>query len=393
MSLPTILALAMAAQAGDSVVVRVDDAVVTAADVKNRVAEFRARGVPVSQPVLIDNLVAEALLAAEARRPGALPPRVLQVAIGNERQRILADEFAERSLATRFPVTDEQVRSLFHQGDGVRLNLLLFTSADDARASRDRLAVSNAWSVEAANSLAKAKYPKGETPMLTRIQLDPALAEAAFKAPLKKLMGPLELSIGWAVFSVIARDVGDEALLAKRRPALEAMARTQNLSSIRKHYSEGRRKQAKITVDDAFFEKLGKRLAVSDAEARHPVAVVNGRAISYDELAPRLRGLGGAAGGHMSGPAVKRQILTQFIEERLLADAAVAESLDKSPAVAASLRRGEIRLLASMTADSIRASQKNADAAEKALVKRVNDLRKRARIQVDDAAIAAALNG
>lgn len=384
-----LLAVSLAGAAGDAVVIRVDDLTLTRDDVRARAAEFRGRGVALTADALVENLTAEALLAAEARK--LVPPGVAEITLANERQRLLAENYVERTLGKKAPVTEEQLRRIFRQADGIRLKLLIFTSREEALASRNRLAVSGAWSVESAGSVTKGKYPNADTGLTTRALLDPSLAEAAFKAPLNQLTGPVELSLGWAVFSVSQRDVGDEALFAARRAALEPIARSQNLSSIRQHVAEGLRKQAKVQIDEKFVEGLGKRIAPNDAEARHAVATVDGKAITYAEVLPRLRGLGGPEGGHMSGASVKLEIINKFIAERLLANAALGDGLDKSPEVALALRRGALRALANLAADTIRGAQKDPSTREKAIASRVADLRKHARIQTDVAAVAAAL--
>lgn len=390
-----LLAASVVAQTGEPILIHVDDLGYTAGDVKARAAELRARGFAATSEAVAENLVSEALLAAAARHPERVPARLAQVSVAAERQRLLADLYVERALVKRVPVNEEQLRRIFHQSDSVRIRLLLFTSREAAKASMDRLAVSSAWPVEAANAIASSRYTRAELSTVTRALLDPALAEAAFKAPLNQLSGPLELSLGWAVFLVTERDTGSEAQFAAQRASLEAIARQQNAAAIRQHYVEGRRGKVKITVDTAFLQMLGTRMAVTDAEAEHAVATVDGHAIAYAEVTPALRALG-ALGGHMAGASAKQEMISRFVDERLVAEGALAAGLDKEPEVARLLRRAESRSLANLMADVTRAGKgprADASARERAIGDLVGELRKHARIQLDAAAIAAAVNG
>jgi hypothetical protein len=140
---------------------------------------------------------------------------------------------------------------------------------------------------------------------------------------------------------------------------------------------------------------------------------------------PHVRTIAASSmGGHMTGPTVRIQTAWQEIDARLVQDLAVERGFDRRPEVTAQLPGTERNLLALAAAERIRAAaaapseseikafydrnakafgrpfgQAIADAAagaadekrDAAVLARVEDLRKKAAIVVDQAALARAV--
>lgn len=394
MSLSLLLTCALAASSGEPVAITVDDTQLTTADVAARAKEFRARGVAVDARQLADTLVGEVLLANDARRSGLSDGSDARIWVGNARQRLLATAFLERVLGKGLAPTAEHVRALFHQNlDTVKLQMVVLTNEADARAARDRIVAGGDWALETARSLS-FQSTQGMTPLMNRSTIDPALAEVAFKAPLNQITGPTALTLGFGVFRVVERTIADEAGLPAKRAALEQYGRNELLGAARAHFLKGMRAKAKVTIDEPFLVSMGKATEPTPAQATHPVATIGGKPVLYQEVLPALRTFGGG-GGHAAGAAVKTQIITSYVDERLLANAAVAAGLDRQPDLARGLWRSDIQILAAVAADRLRATRAKGSPSdrERAVSDRIAELRKRSKVTLNDAGLKAALDG
>ena len=108
----------------------------------------------------------------------------------------------------RWPETESLVDSLLEE------------ITADVRATIARHAEGNPFYAEESARLVRDKVGQPEAPgavvrpaaaYVIRAQLDPKVVDLAFKAPVGAVQGPVEASVGWAVFKVLERHVGDEA--------------------------------------------------------------------------------------------------------------------------------------------------------------------------------------
>jgi len=389
--LPLLLAPLLAA--GAEPLIRVDGISVSGEAISARAAALRAAGKSFTAERLVDALLEEAILVAEARRKGLDRDPDVRDALELESARVLAEAFAQGPLAASVKPTEAELQALLHQGtDTVRLEMVAVATEAEALQVKARLEAGGEFALEAIRSLdTKSGRNKGLTGPHTRMELAPAMAKQAFEAPIGKLFGPVPLNAGFAVARVVERRIADAETMKARRPALEQFARQQGLAAARKHYVEMVRAKEKAIVDVAFIESLGKRTDATPEEREHEFAKVGGESLRYRILLPRVRAVGG---GHLQGPTVKLKLAWTVVDDRLLAKAARGAGLASAPQVAAALTATENQILASNMANRIVLSlPSKASPAERndALRKRVEALRRELSIQLDrKAAIAAA---
>ncbi len=375
-----------AAPAPADVLARVDDVAITRADLDERlrVLGFRRRLTPQEA---VSELVDEALLAADARRQGLDRDPAVAEELDAQRRRLAADAYVA-SIAEAIKPSDAQLRSMYHgSGDQVRLTLAKFLTEDEARAALERVKKGGDLAAEARRSPDPSLAATGgDTGLLSRALVDPALVDAVFREPVGALVGPVKLQLGFAVARIVERTVADEAGFAGRREALVEMARTRGAQQVRAHLVEQLRRTSGVTLDEQFLAALGTRIALSPAELAHPIATVNGHPVPYSAIHEQVAELFRVARGHGAGPAARQRLAWQEIERRLLAGAALAKGMDRAPSVREVLPGIERNLLAAAAAAKL---GRSADLSDPAVRARIEALRRHAKVQVDPGRVAA----
>jgi parvulin-like peptidyl-prolyl isomerase len=392
---PVLLpALLVAGEAPD--VIRVGDVGFTRASVAARARDLRAAGVTFQPDQLVESMTDEAALAAEARRTGFDKHPDVRALVDLETATLLAEHVTETEISPSVKPTEEALRLLFHQSaDTVDLELVVVGTEPEAAAVRARLAAGGEFALEAARSVdPRSSRNKGRTGPLSRIQMDPLLAEPAFAQPVGALFGPVKMTNGWGVARVVTRVVGDEAAYRARRASLVPMAQKAAVARAREHYVSGLRKKAGAKVDEAYLRTLEKAIEVPEAEVDRAIGAIGGTPIRYREILPSLRRFAsGRANSHMLGGSLKVKFAWSLVDDRLLAADARARGIDKAPAVAAALARAESRAqataLAARIAGELPASATPAERGE-AVKRRIAAIRKQLGVQVDKAAARAA---
>jgi len=322
------LALLLALGAADEVVARVDGQPVLASDLAGR---------PSPQPgAALQDLLGEAALAAEAARLGLDKDARVVAEVEARRRKLAAERLLEREVAVA--PGEELVRSMYHsQADVVQVHLLIFTSRAEAAESLARLQKGTEVGAEAQRSVDPA-WKNGKAQERTRASLDAELQGPLFAAPLREWRGPLELKLGFAIFQVLKRTLGDEKGYAERREGLTRFAAQQLKSEAKAHYLAQLRKQAGVQVDEAFVRSTEKRLDATPAERAHAVARIRGKAVTWGEVLPEVEALArGKSAGHFSGPAVKLEVVNHVVGQRLLEEAGLERGHGKAPEVEAAL--------------------------------------------------------
>lgn len=380
--------LAAAAPAGAAPVARVDAAVVTLSDVRERQRVLSQRGGAATPQQALRGLVDEVLLAGEARKLGLDRDPAVTEQLAAARATVLADSLIADAAARAAP-GDDMLKELYHSsGDTVRLLLSRYGSEPEARAALARVKGGLDLREEAKSSIDPALARKGgDTGTTSRGGLDPALAAVAFRVDVGELFGPVELKLGWAIGRVLERAISDESGFAARREALAAFARRRIAEQTRQHLAQQIRAKHGVKLDESFLRSLGNRTDATPAELDHVIATVNGVALRYRAVHPGIAAVAGA-GGHLAGPGTKVALAERVLEERLLASAAVQRGLDKTPEVTSALAGLEWNVLASAYAARV-AKDPRAGTADAKLRAKLDELRSRAKIQVDDAPLAA----
>lgn len=390
------LLLTMLAGVG-SPAIRVDETTIPASVLTARAAMLTKRGMKATREIVTQGLVEETLLALDARRTGIASTPAARSAIANERNRVLAELFVDRDLARNTKASEELLRSLYHStADAVRLQLVVVETEGAAKAVLDRLQSGGEIELEAARSLDPASAAKrGDTGNLLRGQLPPGTEGAVFKAGIGDLVGPIPWGAGWAVARVIARSVGDEAGFSAQRAALERHAQSLVISQAKQHFLKVLRERERIAIDEKFLDALGDRVAPSGDEADHVLAVVRGEPVRYRDVLPVISEMANSQSvAHRIGPAVKSRIVSQYIDERILAALAVERGLDKADDGPALLQAAENSALAGRAIAGLVGGLPSGapiDVQRKALRDRVVALRSRAAIKIDEAQVRAAL--
>ena len=349
--IPLCLAMLLATAAGD-VVARVDGVEIARRDLAERAAELRARGMPASPEQAVDSLVLDVLLAAEARRTGLAQTPAVRDRAARELRRAAAAAMLEQEVAALPVAGEDELRRLYHaRADSVRLRILAFPSEDAARVNLALVKRSGVFDDATRSPAPGFAVPGWDVPKL-RAQLSPDVADLAFGAPIGAVAGPVQLQDGWAIFEVLERTVGDARGFAAEREAIAKFARDQNAELARRHARERLRLRAKITVDRAFLEGLGKRREVTAAEREHVVAKVNGQAVRYRDIEESVRRLS-AGSGHAAGAVLREQMLTREIEDRLVEDVATEKGFLRDPAVVARAPWIERRVLATAMVERV----------------------------------------
>ena len=388
------LALFLAAVDGDPVVIRVDTVEVKASTIRAQAAELRATGKPFSPDQLVEGFVTESLLVAEARKLGLHRDPDVEAMVAYTRQKLLAGKFVEEELGKSVRVPEEEIRRLYHLGnDNIRLGLVVVATPEEAAAVRKRLEAGGELALEAAHSLDPATASRrGDTGRRSRLQIDTALADAAFAAPVGSLVGPVKYGPGWAVARVEERVLAPDAELPKVRSQIVASARKRAIASARTHLVEMLRGAKKATVDEALLKRL---LADNGAgKSDQVVASVGERRIRLREVLPAIRSVANVGhGGTAAGVAAAQQ----FVDELLLAAEASKRGLDTTPEAVTSLDAVARNVVSRFMAEKA-SSAAGADATQakraRAFEDRVKKLRKAFKIQVDRmAALQAASVG
>jgi len=355
-----MLALALLLALGaDEVVARVDGQVVLASDLSSRSATQQ----PAAAPVALQELIGEAALAAEAARLGLdRDPRVV-AEVEARRRKLAAERLLDKEIAQA--PGDEVVRGLYHsQADTVRLQMVVFTSRAEAAESLARLRKGGDLLAEAKRSV-DPSWKNGKPQDRTRGSLEGELLVQAFSAPPKEWRGPLELRLGFAVFQVLQRTLGDEKGYAERREGLVRFAAQQLKAQAKAHYLTQLRRQVGVQVDEDFVRSTEKRLEATAAERAHPVARIRGRAITWGEVLPEVEALArGKSAGHFSGPAVKLEVVHHLVNQRLLEDAALERGHGKAPEVEAALEPARRDALVRARSQDLRAAAGRASDAD-----------------------------
>jgi peptidyl-prolyl cis-trans isomerase C len=383
-----LLSLATAATAAAAeVLARVDGTEITRADLDERLRVLAAARRPAAPDRALSDLVDEALLAAEARRRGLQSDPALVEDLAREKRRLVVDAYLASAAESSRP-TEAQLREMYHaSGDQLRLTLVKVTTEAEAKELAAQVRRGGALVADPRSTPDAALAARGgDTGRVSRASLDPALADAAFRARVGDVVGPVQLKLGWAVARVVEREIADEAGFPDRRAALEEMARASAAAQVRAHLLEQLRRASGVQVDEAFLATLGDRTDVTREELDHVIATVHGEKLSYRAIHPDVAQLFGLVRGHGIGPRARIEIAWKEVDLRLLSHEALAKGFGAAAPVRAVLPGIERNLLAGALAARI---GRSADLRDPAVKAQVDGLRKHARIEIDRAKVGA----
>ncbi len=339
-----LLVLAASTAPTVTIVAKVDDALVTAEEVKARVARTTAAGGTADAQAIVEDLVNEALLAREGYALSLEKgPRVVEAAEAKRRS-VAAERLVATELKKLSTVDEKQLRALYHEtGDSAELLAIVVATPEEAKALLARLQKGADFATEAKASLdPRAAANGGALGTASRGQLEPALHEAAFLGELDKPQGPVKLSLGFAVVVVKARAVAPEAGFDAKREQIRRFAEEQLGRQVRQHFVTQLRAKYAVRLDEPFLDSTGTSLSPSPEQAARVVAKVKALPVTYGEVVRQVVAtFGGRQGGHLSGPSVKKELAWSRVDELLLEVAALDAGLDAAPEVKAQVRAVE----------------------------------------------------
>jgi hypothetical protein len=384
MILPTLLLAAALAADGthDAPLARVDDVAITAADLAERSRVLASKGLAAGANDALESLVSDALLAREARRRGLTARALAAFDLEGERRRLAVEHLLSADAAGA-PPSEAELLALYHAGaDSIRLVLVKVTTEDEAKvlAARARAGADLA-ELAASGADRDLAARRGDTGLVPRSQLDPALAEAAFAARPGDLVGPVALALGFAVARVVEKNVADEAAFPSRRPSLEAFLRKRRAQAMKAHLGPRLEQRYGVVVDEAFLSTLPPGPA-TPAQRGHVVARIAGKPLTYGELEPAVTRVLAAVSGHMSNPRIRSGLVRTEVRERVLAHAAYDRGHATAPEVVRALAVIERNVLASALRTELARAAGPLD-AEEAVASSIASLRKGARIEID----------
>lgn len=361
--MPLLFAIALVAAATsprEEVIARAGPVSITGAQFLERVdAMRRPGGGEASVDAIVEDLVNDGLFAEEAAKRGLKAAPEVVAAADAERRRRASARFVEKEIHGAVKIDEPMLREMFHEtGDWALLHMIVLASKEEAQALFTRLEKGGDFAAEARHSLdPRGASRKGDLGTSSRGQIQKAVRDAAFSAPLGKLQGPVQLELGWGVWKVTERTIADDAGFQHKRTALRAFAEAQMRSQAKQHYVQQLRRAANVTPDEAFLRTTATRVDLPAAEAQKVVATINGRPLRYAQIASALHSaFGGKEGGHFSGLSVKLELFWSIADEMLLEDAALKAGFDKDPTVAAGVASVERTALAAALAAKLRAS-------------------------------------
>ncbi len=358
----SVCAVLLAAAPVDPIVARVGDEVITATEVKARAVSGRA-----TPQVALDDLIAEIVLAGEAKKLGIKPPAAARPAIEAARRRAAVQRYLEVVVYPGIQVPEAEVRERFHQrGDQVRLLLVARATEAEARATLDRILKGSSFAEEAKTSTDPASKAKGgDLGWMMRSALAPALTKEVFQAPLKRPLGPVSVDGGFAVFLVQDRRLPDEAAYAVVNDQLRRDLELNARSAATETHVAGLVKERKGGVDEKAIAATGDSLDVSGKRGAKVVAKAGKVQVTYAQV---VRELGGGHGGARQGPPraspeVKTTLALDLLGKALL-DEAAWKRFSKDPAVARAAAKAERAAVAAAYADRLRMEAPEPSSAE-----------------------------
>ncbi|GEJ57087.1 peptidylprolyl isomerase [Anaeromyxobacter diazotrophicus] len=286
-----LLAAALAVPPSSAVVARVEDEAITSDEVAARAQDA---GLPML--AALEAEIREVLLAQAARAEGLQREPELAQAVAAARRQLAVESLLEAEVWRAVRVTRADLVPPFHaREDQVRLSLVLRATREEAERSLARLRGGESLIDEAKGSPDPIIQSKsGVLGWVARRNLAPALAEAAFAAPLDTPTGPVQVAKGYTIFVVHEREIADEARLPEADPELRAEA-------------EHRLRQAAL---ERYVAGLRQRQARADQRQKGPPAALDDQALLEREALAR---------GHGRGPEVEAQL--QLFERKALARA------------------------------------------------------------------------
>ena len=219
--------------------------------------------------------------------------------------------------------SEAELRAAYHAArDRARIEGVVLRTREDALAAKERLEHGAALADEAKASVEPvARQSKGDLGWVPRNAMPAAMAEAVFKGSgeSSSLLGPFQVDAGWTIVRVLERQSGDDAELAKVRPALQDQLKASAKQRARADLLARLRARVRPQLDEAFIGAAAERAATAD-DRKKVVARIGQKAITYGTLLDSAASSHGAAPASGKFPAAMLKGMAQRLVERALLD-------------------------------------------------------------------------
>jgi hypothetical protein len=382
----TVAALVCAAAAPE-IVATANGATITREQYERRVRNAGAAAQGVAPEQIVSTLVDELLLAEAGRRAGLADSPAVRAKVDQAQRRAASELFLERNIEGKYVSDEKQLKESFHvTADFAAYDLLGYATKEDADAAATRLRGGKTFAQESDAAITRNVHPDpSAVPLTMRGQIDPDLAGPLFAAAPGAVVGPVTLKSGFVVARLHRKVIGSDAEFAARRASIDAQARKQFGTQMRKHVVDRLRAQEKVQLDEAFLRSVSPD--PTPAQLDHAIATVGKVPIRYGDIFDQVRKVGATA-GHM-GPAIRISVANLEIDARVLEKAAVDSGFLKLPEVVALRAEHEREAIGYAELQKLEAAAPpEKRAAHVAQV--LGDLRKQATISIDREALARA---
>jgi peptidyl-prolyl cis-trans isomerase C len=341
LALASLLAVAAAGPAADAVVARVGDEAIVASEV---VARSQESGLP--PLAALESVIQERLLVEAARDAGVQDQPEVVAALADERRRIAEQLLVDRYIVPAIPVSREDLRRELHaSADRARLSIVVRERQDEAVATLERLRGGASLIEEARTSPDPIVRDRlGVLGWVARRELAPQLGDAVFSAPLLVPSGPVAVRKGWAVILVHERVIGDERLVDKQAPQLDAAVRAARREEAARRFVASLRQREKARLDPAGLA----RFRAGGAPPVTAVARAGKVTVTAGELAAAIAASGAdpaTSDPHRTTAAVDA-LAWRMLDGKLVEAEVRRRGIDRDPEVDRALAPVERRLLA-----------------------------------------------
>ncbi|MFP3938840.1 MAG: peptidylprolyl isomerase [Thermoanaerobaculia bacterium] len=320
-------------------------------ELHGRVTETRRDAFHLDQ--LVERLVNDILLAGEARalEMHREPPVVARIEA--RREELAVSRLEREEIRSRADVTDEEVRAAFQELYR-RVTLRVLTTETEAEA-REALAALESGADFAALARERSRDPYGPrgglVESLPRVDLQRAVADAAFTLEPGERFGPVATEIGWAVLEVVSFEPPDPERFEAVRREIRETVRFRKAEAAREALGRRLRERHPVTVDAEAVASIDRerlpdgRLMPQPADPDAVVARVGERAIRAEDYAQALQVRWAGVSNEVAAEAAAPIVLDRMIGAELLAAEALARGYGSTPEAERSLRALESRLL------------------------------------------------
>jgi parvulin-like peptidyl-prolyl isomerase len=302
---------------------------------------------------LMFRLVNDVLIGQEARALGMAEESSIADRVTRFQDELLLKLLDSKEIQDRAEPTEEEVRRLFREQYSV-VQLRVVSSYDEEGAQQILAELRDGADMETLareHSVDPIRVRGGLMKPAPRVELQRAVAEAAFSMELGQFAGPIQTKLGWTVIRIEGFEEPDEDHFAAAENTLRPLLRAEKARRLRAAVAETAKRHHPIEVDRAVVDaivpvrKPDARLLAEPPDPQAIVASIGQRRILASEYSQALtrkwKGVRNIDYARAAAPI----ILDRLIERALLLSEAERRGYVKLPEVRRKVRSYETELL------------------------------------------------